>query len=71
MERRLIGGLSKGYRQRVGLAQALLNAPPVLILDEPTVGLDPRQIIEIRDIIKGYAVNIRSFSARIFSQKSV
>jgi ABC-2 type transport system ATP-binding protein len=53
MERRLIGGLSKGYRQRVGLAQALLNAPPVLILDEPTVGLDPRQIIEIRDIIKG------------------
>ena len=53
MERRLIGGLSKGYRQRVGLAQALLNAPPVLILDEPTVGLDPRQIIEIRRIIKG------------------
>jgi ABC-2 type transport system ATP-binding protein len=53
MERRLIGALSKGYRQRVGLAQALLNAPPVLILDEPTVGLDPRQIIEIRGIIKG------------------
>jgi ABC-2 type transport system ATP-binding protein len=53
VERRLIGGLSKGYRQRVGLAQALLNAPPVLILDEPTVGLDPRQIIEIRQIIKG------------------
>jgi ABC-2 type transport system ATP-binding protein len=53
LERRLIGGLSKGYRQRLGLAQALLNAPPVLILDEPTVGLDPKQIIEIRHIIKG------------------
>jgi ABC-2 type transport system ATP-binding protein len=53
MERRLIGSLSKGYRQRVGLAQALLNDPPVLILDEPTVGLDPKQIIEIRRIIKG------------------
>ena len=49
----LISNLSKGYKQRVGLAQALLNNPPVLIFDEPTNGLDPRQIIEVREIIKG------------------
>ena len=49
---RLIKNLSKGYKQRVGLAQALINNPPVLILDEPTVGLDPNQIIEIRTLIK-------------------
>lgn len=48
----VIGHLSKGYRQRVGLAQALVHNPSVLILDEPTVGLDPRQIIEIRETIK-------------------
>jgi ABC-2 type transport system ATP-binding protein len=52
---RLIGNLSRGYRQRVGLAQALLHDPPVLILDEPTVGLDPKQIIEIRQLIKSLA----------------
>lgn len=49
---RLIKNLSKGYKQRVGLAQALVNNPPVLILDEPTVGLDPKQILEIRTLIK-------------------
>lgn len=52
VERRLIRSLSKGYRQRVGLAQAILGFPPILILDEPTVGLDPKQIIEIRDLIR-------------------
>jgi ABC-2 type transport system ATP-binding protein len=50
---KLIGKLSKGYRQRVGLAQAILHNPDVLILDEPTAGLDPKQIIETRQLIKG------------------
>jgi ABC-2 type transport system ATP-binding protein len=54
---RLIRNLSKGYKQRVGLAQALINNPPVLILDEPTVGLDPNQIIEIRTLIKKLGKN--------------
>ena len=49
---RIIGHLSKGYRQRIGIAQALLNDPPILILDEPTIGLDPTQIVEIRSLIK-------------------
>ena len=52
VKNRLIGNLSKGYKQRVGIAQALVGNPSILILDEPTVGLDPNQIIEIRKLIK-------------------
>lgn len=52
---RIIHNLSKGYRQRVGIAQALLGSPPVLILDEPTEGLDPAQRAEVRELIKGLA----------------
>jgi ABC-2 type transport system ATP-binding protein len=55
MRRRLLGKLSKGYRQRVGLAQAIIHNPDVLILDEPTAGLDPKQINETRDLIKSLA----------------
>jgi len=54
---KLIGKLSKGYRQRVGLAQAIIHNPDVLILDEPTSGLDPKQIIEIRELLKSLAGN--------------
>src|SRR5213079_797522 len=55
VQHRLIGRLSKGYRQRVGLAQAILGDPEVLILDEPTIGLDPKQITEIRSLIRSLA----------------
>lgn len=57
MQERLIKNLSKGYRQRVGLAQAILGYPEIIILDEPTVGLDPKQIIEIRELIRKLAKN--------------
>lgn len=53
--RTLIKKLSKGFRQRVGIAQAIVHDPPVIILDEPTVGLDPKQIIDVRDLIRGLA----------------
>ena len=57
VRKRLIGNLSKGYRQRVGVAQALIGDPPVIIFDEPTVGLDPKQIIEIRSLIRTLGKN--------------
>lgn len=57
MQNRLIKHLSKGYKQRVGFAQAILGFPEIIILDEPTVGLDPKQIIEIRDLIKKLSEN--------------
>jgi len=55
MADRLVGKLSKGYRQRVCLAQALLNDPEILILDEPTIGLDPRQVVGVRELIKNFS----------------
>lgn len=68
---RLIKNLSKGYRQRVGFAQALLGNPPVIILDEPTVGLDPQQIIEIRKLIKSLGKkHTVIFSSHVLSEIS-
>lgn len=72
VSQRLIKNLSKGYRQRVGFAQALLGLPEVLILDEPTVGLDPKQIIEIRDLIRELGKNHTVIlSSHILSEVSV
>ena len=66
---RLIGHLSKGYRQRVGVAQALCGDPPVLVLDEPTVGLDPRQVVEIRALIRQLGANHTViFSSHLLSE---
>lgn len=66
---RVIGHLSKGYRQRVGMAQALCGDPPVLVLDEPTVGLDPRQVVEIRELMKRLGRNHTViFSSHLLSE---
>lgn len=71
VENRLIRNISKGYKQRVGLAQALLGDPKIIILDEPTVGLDPAQIIEIRGLIKSLAeTHTVIFSSHILSEVS-
>ena len=71
VESRVIRNLSKGYRQRVGLSAALLGNPPVLILDEPTVGLDPKQIIDIRKLIKSLGKkHTIIFSSHVLSEVS-
>lgn len=71
VQERIIKNLSKGYKQRVGFAQALLGNPPVLILDEPTVGLDPKQIIEIRNLIKSLGKkHTVIFSSHVLSEIS-
>lgn len=61
VRKRLINNLSKGYKQRVGLAQAVLGDPETIILDEPTVGLDPRQMIEMRELIRSLKKTIQLF----------
>jgi ABC-2 type transport system ATP-binding protein len=67
--RRRVGTLSKGYRQRVGLAQALCGDPPILILDEPTIGLDPAQVVEIRELVRSLrGTRTVLFSSHILSE---
>jgi ABC-2 type transport system ATP-binding protein len=69
---RRVGTLSKGYRQRVGLAQALCGDPPILILDEPTIGLDPAQVVEIRELVRGLrGRRTVLFSSHILSEVEV
>jgi gliding motility-associated transport system ATP-binding protein len=67
---RLTGTLSKGFRQRVGLAQALLGDPPVLVLDEPTVGLDPVQTVEMRNLLRGLAGRTVLLSTHVLAEAS-
>jgi ABC-2 type transport system ATP-binding protein len=68
--RKLAGKLSKGYRQRVGLAQALIADPPLLVLDEPTVGLDPVQTVDMRGLLRGLAGRTVLLSTHILSEAS-